>query len=241
MNKREKLPHRPGAAARAVLATRAAIAGIAGIATIAAIALPQAGCTRRVAENDRQGRDVQVDRGPGGTEVELKPDSQAVRDLQQAGERAGQAAQQAGDRLGEQARQAGETLQRQAAEAGRDLEQGAREVGAQVAPAARQAGQALEESARKVGEEVGPIAREVLSDASITARIKAKLITDPEINPFHIDVDTVNGIVTLNGEVASGAPKQEAEKLARQTDGVKQVNNLIQVKGEPPPPPPARR
>ena len=227
MTRSEKLPHPPGIAARAALAM---------IVAIGALALSQ-GCTRRVAENERQGRDVQVERGPGGTQVEVRPDSEAARDLQRAGE----AAQQAGDRLGQEARQAGDTLQRQAAEAGRELEKGAREVGAKVAPAVSQAGQALEESARKVGEQVGPIAREVLSDASITARIKAKLIADPEINPFHIDVDTVNGIGTLNGEVASDAPKQEAEKLARHTDGVKQVNNLIQVKGQPPPPPPARR
>lgn len=231
MTRSEKLPHRPGVAA---------LAAHAVIVAIAALALSQ-GCARRVAENERQGRDVQVERGPGGTQVEVRPDSEAARDLQRAGERAGEAAQQAGDRLAQEARQAGDTLQRQAAEAGRELEKGAREVGAKVAPAVSQAGQALEEGARKVGEQVGPIAREVLSDASITARIKAKLIADPEINPFHIDVDTVNGIVTLNGEVASDAPKQEAEKLARHTDGVKQVNNLIQVKGEPPPPPPARR
>ena len=82
-------------------------------------------------------------------------------------------------------------------------------------------------------------AGEAVDDAAITAKVKAKLLADPQIKAFHIDVDTVNGIVTLNGEVASSVAKQEAEKLARLTEGVKQVNNVIQVAGQPVPAPPA--
>lgn len=114
--------------------------------------------------------------------------------------------------------------------AGEQVAEGAEQVG----EAAQQAGEAIEQGARQIEREVGPVAREVLSDASITTKVKAKLIADPEINPFHIDVDTVDGRVTLNGKVAREDQRQEAEKLASRTDGVKSVVNLIQVAGQEP-------
>lgn len=196
------------------------------------IALPQAGCARREVEIEGQGQDVEIKQEPGGeAEVEVEPESQAEQDL----ERLGAEAQQAGREAGAAAREAGRDFAAGAREAGQALEQGAREVGERVRPAAREAGEAFEEGARRVGEQVEP----VLSDAAITAKVKAKLLADPQIQAFHIDVDTVNGVVTLNGEVASNAAKQEAEKLARLTEGVKQVNNVIQIAGQPVPPPPA--
>ncbi len=73
---------------------------------------------------------------------------------------------------------------------------------------------------------------ERLSDAGITTKIKAKLTADPEINPFNIDVDTNEGVVTLSGMVASEANKREAEDLARNTRGVREVNNRLQVKAK---------
>ena len=64
---------------------------------------------------------------------------------------------------------------------------------------------------------------------------------DPEINSFHIDVDTVDGRVALNGKVSSAEQRTEAEDLARGTQGVRQVVNLIQVAGQdvPVPAPPS--
>lgn len=90
-------------------------------------------------------------------------------------------------------------------------------------------GDAVEEGAREVEEEVGPEVRRVAGDAAITTRIKSKLTADPEINPLRIDVDTVNGQVTLTGTVPSEDVKQEAEDLARSTEGVVSVDNLLQV------------
>jgi osmotically-inducible protein OsmY len=128
-----------------------------------------------------------------------------------------------GDKLDENLEQAEKGLE----ETGQRLKEGAREVGA-----------ALERGAQRIEAEVGPVAQEVLEDAGVTARIKAKLIADPEVAGSHIDVDTVSGRVTLNGKVASPEQKAEAEKLARHTDGVKDVVNLIQVAGQAPPAPP---
>lgn len=126
--------------------------------------------------------------------------------------------------------QAGEQLERAGDEVARGAEQ--------LAEGAEQVGEAIERGAKEVEAEVGP----VLDDAAITARVKAKLIADPEINSFHIDVDTVDGRVALNGKVSSAEQRAEAEDLARGTQGVRQVVNLIQVAGQDVPlqvPPPS--
>jgi hyperosmotically inducible protein len=44
-----------------------------------------------------------------------------------------------------------------------------------------------------------------------------------------IDVDTQSGVVTLSGTVKSAAEKEEAVRLARDTAGVKSVNDMIKV------------
>jgi len=70
-----------------------------------------------------------------------------------------------------------------------------------------------------------------LSDTAITAKVKAKITGDPELNPFNISVDTKDGVVTLRGIVTSRDRREEAEKLARNTDGVQRVQNLLEIEG----------
>jgi hyperosmotically inducible protein len=45
----------------------------------------------------------------------------------------------------------------------------------------------------------------------------------------NIDVDTRNGVVTLNGAVGTPAARDMAMNLARETDGVTQVVNNLKV------------
>lgn len=68
-----------------------------------------------------------------------------------------------------------------------------------------------------------------VDDAAITAAVKSKLAADGNINPFNIDVDTNEGVVTLQGRVDKEEARTEAERLARETDGVRRVINLIKV------------
>ena len=68
-----------------------------------------------------------------------------------------------------------------------------------------------------------------VDDAAITAKVKAKLAADGDINPFNIDVDTNQGVVTLQGRVKKEETRTKAEQYARHTDGVKRVINLITV------------
>lgn len=70
-----------------------------------------------------------------------------------------------------------------------------------------------------------------VDDAAITAAVKAKLAADGDINPFNIDVDTNEGVVTLQGRVEKEEARTKAEQLARETDGVKRVINLVKVGG----------
>jgi osmotically-inducible protein OsmY len=68
-----------------------------------------------------------------------------------------------------------------------------------------------------------------VDDAAITAAVKAKLAADGDINPFNIDVDTNEGVVTLQGRVEKEEARSKAEQLARETDGVRRVVNLVKV------------
>jgi Predicted periplasmic or secreted lipoprotein len=68
-----------------------------------------------------------------------------------------------------------------------------------------------------------------VDDATITASVKAKLAADGDINPFNIDVDANEGVVTLQGRVEKSEARTKAEQLARDTEGVQRVINLIKV------------
>lgn len=76
-------------------------------------------------------------------------------------------------------------------------------------------------STRTVGEQI--------DDSGITTKINTKLAADPEVNPFNVDVDTLDGVVTLRGEVEKDSAKEEAEEIARNTEGVREVRNEIRV------------
>lgn len=77
-------------------------------------------------------------------------------------------------------------------------------------------------------------AAEVSADKEITKQLKQALIEDNTI-PHHISngikITTVNGTVTLEGEVPSNQIKNSIEATAKQISGVTQVNNHLVVIG----------
>ena len=86
-------------------------------------------------------------------------------------------------------------------------------------------------TAIKEGTEAG--AHEVankLDDGAITAAIKAKFANDQTVSAKTIDVDTKDGVVTLNGTVSSQAEADKAKELAQSVDGVKTVNSNLVVR-----------
>ena len=68
------------------------------------------------------------------------------------------------------------------------------------------------------------------SDAAITGMVKTKLAADSQVSASEINVDTANGVVTLTGNVDTREAKDRAIQLARDTKGVRDVNDMISVK-----------
>jgi hyperosmotically inducible protein len=79
---------------------------------------------------------------------------------------------------------------------------------------------------------LGGIAHAATSDPWITTKAKMALLTTEGVGGTTINVDTVNGLVTLHGKVASDAERRKAEASVRGIEGVAGVRNLLQVVAE---------
>ena len=75
--------------------------------------------------------------------------------------------------------------------------------------------------------------KQKFSDAMITAAIKSKLLANRNTHALAVNVDTAANAVTLSGKVSTAAEKSLAEKLAFETNGVRQVTNQLTVEGKP--------
>ena len=62
-----------------------------------------------------------------------------------------------------------------------------------------------------------------VTDTWITTKVKADLLATENVSGLDIKVETVDGVVTLTGAVASQAQKDKAVEVARQIKGVKRV------------------
>jgi osmotically-inducible protein OsmY len=69
-------------------------------------------------------------------------------------------------------------------------------------------------------------------DASITSTIQSKFFLDDKIKGRQINVQSSNGIVTLNGDLRDEVERGEALLLARTTSGVQRVEDNLTVSGE---------
>ena len=72
--------------------------------------------------------------------------------------------------------------------------------------------------------------QEKLDDATLTAKVKTALLAAADVKAMQIDVDSKDGIVTLNGHQESVVAVERAAAVARGTDGVKSVDNKLTVK-----------
>jgi hyperosmotically inducible periplasmic protein len=69
----------------------------------------------------------------------------------------------------------------------------------------------------------------VFKDGWITMKIHSAFIPEQALEGSNIDVDTTNGVVTLNGTVPTDAAKGRAVALAKATDGVKSVTDKLRI------------
>jgi osmotically-inducible protein OsmY len=75
----------------------------------------------------------------------------------------------------------------------------------------------------------GETAGQNIDDATLTASVKTALARDKLANLTRIDVDTVRGVVSLNGVVPTPADKTRAVEIAQNVNGVKRVIDNLQV------------
>lgn len=103
--------------------------------------------------------------------------------------------------------------------AGKNVDRSVGEAGRQL----QDAGKATE---RKLSE-----AGKAIDDATVTTKVKSALITAPDLKAGDIDVETTNGVVTLEGIADSAESRQKAAQVASNIEGVKAVKNQIVVRG----------
>lgn len=69
-----------------------------------------------------------------------------------------------------------------------------------------------------------------LDDTGITTAVKAKFVTEKNVDASAISVETLKGTVQLSGFAKSTLEKDRAGQLARETKGVTSVRNDIIVR-----------
>ncbi len=94
--------------------------------------------------------------------------------------------------------------------------------------AATSVGDALEDASNSARGKA-KVAGTVVDDSLITASIKADILKERGLNSLHVEVSTVNGEVTLKGDVDNDASRLRAAQLAMAVPGVAKVNNLLMV------------
>jgi osmotically-inducible protein OsmY len=114
-------------------------------------------------------------------------------------------------------RTAGERVDSAVAKTERKAEEAKQDVKA----ATSNAGQTVERAANDVSDKV--------KDAAITTAVNAKLAQDKGLSALRIDVDTVNGRVSLRGTAPDAAARERATTLASAVDGVVSVDNQLVV------------
>jgi hyperosmotically inducible periplasmic protein len=67
------------------------------------------------------------------------------------------------------------------------------------------------------------------NDAAITTEVKAKITDDEMLDATNIDVDTKDGIVTLEGKITRSDQESHAIQIARSVPNVKDVVSRLQV------------
>ncbi|MEN1973412.1 BON domain-containing protein [Luteimonas sp. MJ204] len=63
-----------------------------------------------------------------------------------------------------------------------------------------------------------------VDDTWITTKVKASLLADEDVAGLQVDVETVNGVVTLSGDVDSQVQVDEALRIASGIEGVTDVD-----------------
>ena len=73
-------------------------------------------------------------------------------------------------------------------------------------------------------------AGQYIDDATITTKVKARMVEDPQVKASQVGVETMQGVVQLSGFVPSQTIAQRAGQIARNVEGVRGVKNDLVVR-----------
>ena len=96
----------------------------------------------------------------------------------------------------------------------------------EVAAEAREVGRDAQQAAGTAIDAVTDKAK----DATITTTVNAELAKDSQLSALQVNVDTIDGRVVLRGTAPDTASRERAASLAQSVDGVKSVDNQLDVK-----------
>jgi cytidylate kinase len=71
--------------------------------------------------------------------------------------------------------------------------------------------------------------KKVLSDLILRKRVEIAILSTNDVDAYLIEIEAVNGTVSLSGQVHSSKEKKAAENLARTVDGLSGLHNNIDV------------
>jgi hyperosmotically inducible protein len=103
------------------------------------------------------------------------------------------------------------------------------DAGARVEARAQDAVVVIKDARDAVGQQAAD-ASVALNDAAITASIKADFLKDDGLDVLKIEVDSRDGVVSLNGLAGSDASRLRAGRIAAAIKGVHEVRNFLVVK-----------
>lgn len=99
----------------------------------------------------------------------------------------------------------------------------------QAAQEARQDMSSAATEIKREGEQAAQSVADAASDMAITAKVKTALAADDQLSALKIEVDTVQGVVSLSGPAPSADAAERATVLARAVEGVTAVQNRLVV------------
>lgn len=105
----------------------------------------------------------------------------------------------------------------------------AEKAGKKIDEAGEKAGKKIESAGEAISEKVDKTG-EILDDSTITAKIKAEILSDPLLKVSQIDVTTSNNVVMLSGVVDSQQSIDRAMEIVHSVKNVKSVENKLVVK-----------
>jgi osmotically-inducible protein OsmY len=88
------------------------------------------------------------------------------------------------------------------------------------------------QEAREAGQRATDVVSSKVIDAVITTEINAELTKDSRLSALKINVDTVEGKVSLSGSAPDAAAKARATQLAEAVKGVASVDNRLTIMPE---------